>query len=95
VHTYRLAGNHTITLTATNEGGSNTTVREKFIIIYPKGDFNHQWRVDVGDATLVAYMVIGKEPEQVPDADFNANGVVDIGDAAKIAYFVVGKIPEL
>jgi hypothetical protein len=40
-------------------------------------------------------MVIGKEPEQVPDADFNNNGIVDIGDAAKIAYFVVGKIAEL
>jgi PKD repeat protein len=95
VHTFRLAGNHTISLTATNAGGSNMTVREKFIIIYPKGDFNHQWRVDIGDATRVAYMVIGKEPEQVPDADFNGNGAVDIGDAAKIAYFVVGKIPEL
>ncbi|GAB6283871.1 MAG: hypothetical protein STSR0009_00700 [Methanoregula sp.] len=94
-HTYVMAGNHTVTLTASNTGGANTTVSERYIIIYPKGDFNHNWRVDVGDATFVAYMVIGKEPEQIPDADFNANSIVDIGDAAKIAYFVVGKIPAL
>ncbi|MCK9593517.1 MAG: PKD domain-containing protein [Methanoregula sp.] len=95
VHTYRLAGNHTITLTATNAGGSNMIVRERFIIIYPKGDFNHNWKVDAGDAALVAYMVIGRAPVQIPDADFNNNGFVDIGDAAKIAYFVVKKIPDL
>jgi len=95
VHTYGKAGNHTVSLTASNDGGADTTVKEKYIIIYPKGDFNHNWKVDVGDVALVAYMVVNRAPSQIPDADFNANGVVDIGDAAKIAYFVVGKIPEL
>ncbi|MFA5414954.1 MAG: NosD domain-containing protein [Methanoregula sp.] len=95
VHIYTKAGNYTVMLTATNEGGSNTATKERYMVIYPKGDFNHEWRVDAGDAALVAYMVVGRAPVQIPDADFNANGMVDIGDAAKIAYFVVGKIPEL
>jgi len=60
-----------------------------------RGDFNHNWRVDVGDVSLVAYMVVGRASILLPDADFNNNGIVDIGDAAKIAWFQVGKIPEL
>jgi len=95
VHTYIKAGNHTVSLTASNSGGANTTVKEKYIIIYPKGDFNHNWKVDAGDAALVAYMVVNRVPAQVPDGDFNGNGFVDIGDAGKIAYFVVGKVPAL
>ncbi len=95
VHMYVQPGNHTVTLTASNAGGANLTVKDKYIIIYPKGDFNHNWEVDAGDAALVAYMVVGRAPVQIPDADFNSNGFVDIGDAGKIAYFVVGKIPEL
>ncbi|MCK9593688.1 MAG: PKD domain-containing protein [Methanoregula sp.] len=95
VHMYVQPGNHTVTLTAFNAGGANLTVKNRYIIIYPKGDFNHNWKVDAGDAALVAYMVVNRAPSQVPDADFNANELVDIGDAAKIAYFVVGKIPEL
>ena len=95
VHKYVQPGNHTVTLTASNALGANLTVKSKYIIIYPKGDFNHNWKVDAGDAALVAYMVVGRAPVQIPDADFNNNGFVDIGDAGKIAYFVVGKIPEL
>jgi len=59
-----------------------------------KGDLNNNDRVDIGDAALVAYMVVGKVPEDLL-ADFNDNGAVDIGDAAKVAYFVVGRISEL
>ncbi|GAB6286769.1 MAG: hypothetical protein STSR0009_29720 [Methanoregula sp.] len=95
VHIYTLPGNHTVTLTASNARGMNTTVKNRYIVIYPKGDFNHNWKVDIGDVALVAYMVIGRVPSQIPDADFNNNGFVDIGDAAKIAWFKVGKITEL
>ena len=58
------------------------------------GDFNGNGRVDIGDATYVAYMVAGKITPDL-SADFNGNGRVDIGDATKIAYFVVGKISAL
>lgn len=58
------------------------------------GDFNKNCKVEMEDATLVAYMVIGKEKEDL-EADFNKNGRIDIGDAAKIAYYVAGKISEL
>jgi PKD repeat protein len=95
VHKYVQPGNHTVTLTASNALGANLTVKSKYITIYPKGDFNHKWKVDVGDAALVAHMVVNRAPAQIPDADFNNNGQVDIGDAAKIAYFVVGKITDL
>ena len=94
VHTYVKAGSHTVPLIASNAGGTNTTVKEKYITIYPKGDFNHNWEVDVGDVALVAYMVANRAPVHVPDGDFNANGFVDIGDAGKIAYFMVGKNTE-
>jgi hypothetical protein len=95
VHTYVLAGNHTVTLTASNAVGTNITVKDKYIIIYPKGDFNHNWRVDVGDVSLVAFMVVNRVPHILPYADFNNNGFVDIGDAGKIAYYEVKKIPVL
>jgi len=65
------------------------------VTLYPKGDFNHNWEVDIGDVTLVAYILVGRAPAQIPDADFNNNGIVDIGDVAKIAWFKVGKVPEL
>ena len=95
VYVYRKAGNYTATLTISNSTGSNTTVPGQHMTIYPKGDFNHNWEVDIGDVALVAYIVVGRAPAQIPDADFNNNGEVDIGDAAKIAWFVVGKVPEL
>jgi len=59
-----------------------------------KGDLNNNGRIDIGDASLVASMVVGKIPQN-PDADFNNNSRVDIGDATKIAYFLVGKVNEL
>ncbi len=59
-----------------------------------KGDLNNNGRVDIGDAALVAYMVVGNVPEDL-DADFNGDGIVDIGDAAKIAHFIVGRISAL
>jgi PKD repeat protein len=89
------AGNHTVTLAASNAVGTNTTVKDKYIVIYPKGDFNHNWKVDIGDVSRVAYMVVGRTPLLLSDADFNNNGIVDVGDAAKIAWYGVGKIPEL
>jgi len=59
-----------------------------------KGDLNNNDLVDIEDAALVAYMVVGNVPEDLL-ADFNGDGVVDVGDAAKVAYFVVGRIGEL
>ena len=60
----------------------------------PKGDFNENGVVDIGDVAKVAYMIVGKTDAD-PAADFNGNGAVDIGDAAKIAYYFVGKIAAL
>jgi len=61
---------------------------------YLKGDLNGNNKIDIGDAAMVAYMVVGKIPQN-PAADFNNNGYVDIGDASKIAYFLVGKVNDL
>lgn len=88
-------GNHTIFLTVKDANGAiasdliNIIVKSNIL-----GDFNKNGRVDIGDATLVAYMVVGKVPAD-PSADFNNNGRVDIGDATKIAYYLVGKIDSL
>jgi len=64
------------------------------IIVGIKGDFNGNYRVDIGDVAKVAFMVAGKVPEDL-NADFNENGRVDIGDAAKIASYLAGKVSEL
>ena len=61
-------------------------------VIVPPGE--NAGVVDIGDVALVAYMVVGKTPEDLL-ADFNGNGIIDIGDAAKIAYFMVGRIGGL
>jgi len=76
-------------------GDSNRQDLNIVLRAFPRGDFNNNWYVDVGDVSMVAYMVINRAPARVPDADFNANGFVDIGDAGKIAWFKVGKINEL
>ncbi|MDD4455400.1 MAG: PKD domain-containing protein, partial [Candidatus Methanomethylophilaceae archaeon] len=94
VHTYGAPGNYTVNLTISTGSSSGTLSRPGYIIVRVKGDFNGEDGVDIGDVSKVAYMVVGKEPEDLA-ADFNGNGVVDIGDAAKIAYYFVGKIGEL
>ena len=92
VHTYGVPGNYTVNLTVDN---SATLSQPGYITVTaPKGDFDGDGKIDIGDVARVAYMVVGKEPEDLA-ADFNGNGVVDIGDAAKIAYFFVGKIGAL
>jgi PKD repeat protein/GH25 family lysozyme M1 (1,4-beta-N-acetylmuramidase) len=95
VHIYVTAGNYSVSLNVTNSDGSNLTVKDGYLTIFPKGDFNHNWQVDIGDVSRVAWMVVGRTPLIFPDADFNGNGVIDVGDAAKIAWFGVGKIPAL
>jgi len=94
VHTYTTAGNYSVSLNVTNTDGSNLTVKDGYLTIFPTGDFNHNWQVDIGDVARVAYMVVGLSPIDL-GADFNRNGEVDIGDATKIAWFGVGKIPAL
>jgi len=92
VHTYGVPGNYTVNLTVDN---SATLSQPGYITVTaPKGDFDGDGKIDIGDVARVAYMVVGKEPEDLA-ADFNGNGVVDIGDAAKIAYYFVGKIEAL
>jgi len=93
----------TLDLTAARTGAWGVAVRNAdgktallpgALTIRVKGDLNNNDLVDIGDAALVAYMVVGNVPEDL-FADFNGNGVVDIGDSAKVAYFVVGRISEL
>jgi hypothetical protein len=93
-HTYTLPGTYTVTLTVSTATDSATLSRPDYITVTAKGDFNGNGKVDIGDVSKVAYMVVGKEPADLA-ADFNGNGAVDIGDAAKIAYYFVGKIEAL
>jgi len=94
IHTYTAPGNYTVNLTASTASGSATLSRPGYITVTVRGDFNGDGKVDIGDVSKVAYMVVGKVAAD-PAADFNQNGKVDIGDAAKIAYFLVEKIGEL
>lgn len=55
---------------------------------------NGNGRIDIGDVSYVAYMVVNKIPQNLK-ADFNGNYKVDIGDLAKIAYYLIGKIDKL
>jgi len=93
-HTYTSPGTYTVTLTVSTATDSATLSRPDYITVTVKGDFNGNGKVDIGDVSKVAYMVVGKDPEDL-GADFNGNGAVDIGDAAKIAYFFVGKVGAL
>jgi len=80
-------------VTVKNTDEANAMLTNGFTVC-PKGDLNHNGEVDIGDVAMAAYMVVGKEPQDL-EADFNGNGRVDIGDASKIAYFFVRLIPEL
>jgi PKD repeat protein len=95
LHTYTMPGTHIVRLTVSNSTGSNTTGTGTTITVFPRGDFNNNWRVDISDVTSVAYMVVGLI-KQDPRADFhNGNGTVVGGDAAKIAWYYIGKITDL
>jgi PKD repeat protein len=94
VHTYLVPGIFSVSLDLSNPGGSNTTIRSGYISVFPKGDFNTNWRVDIGDVTKVAYMAVGLIPKD-PNANFNGDTKVDISDASKIAWYYVGKIAIL
>ncbi len=67
---------------------------DHYVVWGVKGDFNNNGRVDIGDVSYVAYIIIGKVKHDLR-ADFNNNGRVDIGDLAKIAYYLLGKVQEL
>ncbi|KAF5052590.1 PKD domain protein [anaerobic digester metagenome] len=95
VHIYRTPGTYTVNLTINTPAGPATLSRSDYIAVTaPKGDVTGDGIIDISDVSKVAYMVVGKEPEDLV-ADFNGNGKVDIGDAAKIAYYFVEKIGEL
>jgi len=81
----------TVTSRVIDAKGTNNRLDLNFGII---GDFNGNGKIDIGDVSMVSYMVVGKIPQN-PTADFNNNSRVDIGDASKIAYFLVGKVSEL
>jgi len=93
-HTYTTSGTFFVSQTVTNAGGSDDTTKPGFITVFPKGDFNMNGRVDVGDVTRVAYMAVNLTPWD-PAADFNGDTKVDIGDASKIAYYYVGRVAGL
>jgi len=85
-------GTHTVDTSGnTNSTWVNITSRTAASM---KGDLNDNGKIDIGDAAVVAYMVVGKYPPDLK-ADFNNNSRVDIGDASKLAYFLVGKVNEL
>ena len=95
MHIYRTPGTYTVNLTINTLAGPATLSRSDYIAVTaPKGDVTGDGIIDISDVSKVAYMVVGKEPEDLV-ADFNGNGKVDIGDAAKIAYYFVEKIGEL
>jgi PKD repeat protein len=92
--TYMTSGTYIVRLTISNNTGSDTTVPGTTITVFPRGDFNSNWRVDISDVTRVAYMAVNLTTGD-PAADFDHSGVIDAGDAAKIAWFYVGKITGL
>ncbi|MFQ6062573.1 MAG: PKD domain-containing protein, partial [Methanosarcinales archaeon] len=62
-HSYSTSGNYTVTLTVTdNDNATDTDTVNLTVLSGIKGDFNGNGRVDIGDATYVAYMVVGKVP---------------------------------
>jgi PKD repeat protein len=94
-HIYKHNGSYNVTLTVTNNVGlTNSTTKTVKVVFWVKGDFNGNNEVDIGDICYVAYIVVGKKPQDLR-ADFNNNGRVDIGDLARIAYYLIGKIDKL
>jgi len=84
-------------ISAFAQNGNGTAIQTWiWIVTAPllKGDLNSNGKIDIGDVSMVASMVVGKYPQN-PAADFNNNSRVDIGDASKIAYFLVGRVQEL
>jgi PKD repeat protein len=77
----------------TSHEESPTTLADAFMV-RPRGDFNGNMRVDVGDVAKVAWMA-AKLIEEDIEADFIGDGHVSGADAAMIAYFYVGKIGTL
>jgi C1A family cysteine protease/chitodextrinase len=92
--TFTATGTYNVSLTALNNGGSNTITKTEYISVHLRADFNRNNRIDIGDVAKVAWMAAGRIPEDL-EADFNGDGHVTGADAARIAYFYVGRITHL
>lgn len=80
-------------LRVTNTDGQAGSA-DAIFMIRPRGDFNGNGRVDIGDVSRVAWMAVGLVPED-PEARFSGAEAVTGADAARIAYFYVGKTQEI
>ena len=91
---YSNPGVYTVSLTLTNKGGEDTEVKEEYICVYPRGDLNRNFLIDIGDVAKVAYMAAGHVKKDY-EADFNGDNDVYGADAAYIAYYYVGAVYQL
>jgi PKD repeat protein len=90
VHTFSEPGVYDIGLMAVNATGMSYIEKEDFVSVFPAGDINHNWRVDIDDVLTMQNISAGTlAPE--PGADLNHDGTVNDADLALIMYYYTRK----
>jgi parallel beta-helix repeat protein len=85
IYTYNNAGTYTITLTATNAGGSDDEAKANYITVtsaptHPAWDLNNDHTCNIGDVVKIGLQWgLTGTPGWIPE-DLNNDGAINIGD---------------
>jgi len=90
IHTYTRPGVYDVHHIAATSSMLGTADRPGIITVYPRGDFNHDWKIDADDVAYLGKMERG-EVAPDPNADLNHDGVFNESDIATLLYFSTGK----
>jgi len=90
VHIFLKPGVYDVVHTAVNATGTNHIEKTGFVTVYPVGDIDHNWRIDVDDVLMLENISAG-ELAPDPGADLNHDGVVDNADISLMQYYYHGK----
>lgn len=59
--------------------------------VYPKGDINGDYEINIKDVTTLVNCILGKKTKAESDTDVNGDGVTNISDVAAIINIILNK----
>jgi PKD repeat protein len=86
VHIFDTPGVYDVGHTAVNGTGIGRVEKPRYIVVYPPGDFNHNWNVDDDDVLALRNMSEGVLTPDM-DGDLNHDGVINDSDISRIIYY--------
>jgi PKD repeat protein len=89
-HVYTRPGIYDVRHTGANRSVSGSSVKLRYITVYPRWDFNHDWKIDADDMAALQKAIQGGV-QTSPDTDLNHDGIVNESDVCTISSYLDGK----